>query len=136
MLLKAHALKVVGPTTVDGRRAIELAGPKAGTKVKYNPHDLYTGAGLGLKIWVNAKTYAPIKEISEQISIIHSTKRAFYSTATWLEYKTVPITPANERLLTPLSVHPHAHIDRNYNDYVNATSGEFEPQDGLSGGFP
>lgn len=137
LLLKAHALKVVGHTTVDGRRAIELAGPKAGTRVKYepyNPHDVYTGEAVGVKVWVDAKTDAPIKETSEQILNVHEHLQ-IYSTETWLEYKTLPITPANERLLSPLSLHPQAHIDHNYNDYVNGTSGWFDPQTGLPYGL-
>ena len=127
LLLKAHDLRVVGLATVDGRRAIELAGPKAGSALKYNSHD--TDDAVGVRIWVDAKTYAPIKEVSEQI--LHSTKPLhIYSTETWLEYKTLPINAANQRLLSPLALHPEAHIDRNYNDYVNATYG-WDPQAGL-----
>ncbi len=74
-----------------------------------------------MKFWVDAKTYAPIKEVSEQIPRGHATE-------TWLEYKTLPITAANRRFLSPLALHPHAHVDRNYNDYVNATYQSFEPQ--------
>ena len=131
LLLKAHALKVVGLTTVDGRRAIELAGPKAGTKVKYNPRDDYAGEAIGVKVWVDAKTYVPIKEVDDM-----SQPAPGQVTETWLEYKTLPITPANERLLSPLSVHPHAHIDRNYNDYVDASNGAFDPQVELDDGYP
>lgn len=137
-LLKAHDdLRVVGLTTVDGRRAIELAGPKAGTKLKYNAHDIDAGAAIGLKIWVDAKTYAPIKEVSEQILDLTKGRhiysvRHIYSTQTWIEYKTLPINAADQRLLSPLALHPHAHIDRNYNDYVNATaSNGWDPQLGM-----
>jgi hypothetical protein len=57
--------------------------------------------------------------------------RAPPPTQTWLEYKILAITPANERLLSPLALHPHAHTDRTYNDYVNATYESFDPQAGL-----
>jgi hypothetical protein len=126
LLLKAHVLKVVGLTTVDGRRAIELAG----IKVKYNPRNPYADYEVGgLKVWVDASTYAPIK-------VAFGEPQNVQTGETWLEYKTLPITPANQRLLSPLSVHPDAHIDRSYNDYVDATFGAFDPQSGLPQGFP
>jgi hypothetical protein len=115
----SHGLKIVGLTTVDRRRAIELAGPK----FKYNPHNVgtSTGGGAGVRFWIDAKTYAPIKEVVDQ-------RPDDYSTTTWLEYKTVRITPASERLLSPLVLHPHANIDRNYKDVVNATYSWFYPR--------
>ncbi len=116
-LLISRDLRIVGLTTVGGRRAIELAGPK----FKYNPHHVVIGGGAGVKFWVDAKTYAPIKETVDRPPINQSSE-------TWLEYKTVPITPANERLLTPLALHPGARIDRNYKDFVNATYSWFSPQ--------
>lgn len=109
-LLKSHDLRIVGRTTVDGRRAIELAGPR----FKYNPHDVLAGGGSGVKFWVDAKTYAPIKETVDRPPVSRSSE-------TWLKYETLPITPRSERLLSPLALHPDARIDRNYKSFVNAT---------------
>jgi hypothetical protein len=128
LLLKAHDLKVVGLTNVDGRRAIELAGPKAGTKLKDNPQHVYHGDAAGVRIWVDATTYAPIKEVIDQAQGTADRTPATRSTETWLEYRTLPINAANQRLLSPLALYPHAHIDRNYNDYVNATYESFNPR--------
>jgi hypothetical protein len=119
--LNAHRVRIFGLTTVDGRRAIEIAGPK----FKYNPHNIELGDGVGVKFWIDAKTYAPIKEVFNRPPVDQSSD-------TWLEYKTVPITTANERLLSPVALHPHAHIDRNYKDHVNATYNWNYPQGATS----
>ncbi len=116
-LLISHDLRVVGPATVDGRRAIELTGPK----YKCPPGSLCTGGGMGVKYWVDAKTYAPIKYAFDAPP--HGS-----DSETWLEYKTLPATLANERLLSPLSLHPHARVDRNYKDFINTTYNWFALQ--------
>jgi hypothetical protein len=110
-LLSSRDLRIVGLTTVDGRRALELAGLRSSRD---------GGAQAGQKFWVDPKTYAPIKRVIDS--------RAGHVTQTWLEYKTLPITPANKRLLSPIARYPHAHIDRNHNDYVNAANGWVFPQ--------
>jgi hypothetical protein len=110
-LLRSHHVRIVGLTTVDGRRAIELAGPKSNRRLHGDG-----GADAGVKLWVDPKTYVPIKEVIDD-------RPFFQTTETWLEYKTLPITPVNERLLSLIARHPHAHIDRNYHDYVKAANG-------------
>ena len=68
-------------------------------------------------MWVDPKTYVPIKEVVDR-------RPLFEETQTWIEYKTLPITPANERLLSLIARHPHARIDRNHKDYLKAANGD------------
>ena len=111
-MLKSHGIRVIGVTTVDGRRAIELAGPK------FNQHLPENGGGdAGVQVWVDPKTFVPIKEVVDR-------RPLFEDTQTWIEYKTLPITHANERLLSLIARHPHARIDRNHKDYVKAANGD------------
>jgi hypothetical protein len=111
-MLKSHNLRVVGLTTIDGRSAIKLAGPKFDRRL---PSD--GGGDAGVELWVDPKTYVPIKEVDDRLPL-------FQTTQTWIEYKTLPITPANERLVSLTARHPHARIDRNRNDYLRAANGE------------
>jgi hypothetical protein len=71
----------------------------------------------GVEAWVDPKTYVPIKEFIDR-------RPLFKDTQTWIEYKTLPITPANERLLSLIARHPQARIDRNHNDYLRAANGD------------
>ena len=75
------------------------------------------GGDAGVQVWVDPKTYVPIKEVVDR-------RPLFETTQTWIEYKTLPITPANERLLSLIGRHPHARIDRNNKDYLKAANGD------------
>jgi hypothetical protein len=110
-IVKGHGIKVIGLTTVDGRPAIELAGPKFNLHVRGNG-----GGDAGVRVWVDPKTYIPIKEVVDRPPL-------FEDTQTWIEYKTLPVTPANERLLSLTARHPHARIDRSHKDYLKADNG-------------
>ncbi len=110
-LLKSHDIRVVGLTTIDGRAAIKLAGPKFDRRL---PSD--GGADAGVEVWVDPKTYVPIKEVNDRLPL-------FETTLTWIEYETLPITPVNERLVSLVARHPNARIDRNRTDYVRAANG-------------
>ncbi|HTW13002.1 MAG TPA: hypothetical protein VME01_09675 [Solirubrobacteraceae bacterium] len=98
-------VKLVGVMTIGGRREIELSERRTG--------------GIVVRYWVDAKTYAPIKETEDAPG-----SRA---TVTWLEYKTLPITPANVRLLSVAAEYPHARIDRSYKDFINANYNNWPP---------
>jgi hypothetical protein len=111
-LLKAHDIRVVGLTTVDGRAAIKLAGPKFDRRL---PSD--GGADAGVEVWVDPKTYVPIKEVDDRLPL-------FETIETWIEYKTLPITTVNEQLVSLIARHPHARIDRARNDYLRAANGD------------
>jgi hypothetical protein len=111
-MLKSHGVRVIGLTTVNGHRAIELAGPK------FNPRSRESGGGdAGVRVWVDPKTYVPIKEVIDR-------RPLFEEAQTWIEYKTLPSTPANERLLSLTARHPHARIDRNHKHYLKAANGD------------
>ncbi|MGH2868880.1 MAG: hypothetical protein ACRDNK_15140 [Solirubrobacteraceae bacterium] len=89
-------LKVLGPTVVDGRKAIKLVpihGP--------GEYDVAPG------------TYYPIREILQDTP-------GSKVTTTWSEYRVVPATPANERLLSLPARHPGARIDRSRADFLAA----------------
>jgi len=89
-------LKVVGPTIVDGRKAIKLV-PIHGT----GEYDVAPG------------TYYPIREVVEDAP-------GAGVTITWSEYRVLPATPANERLLSLPARHPSARIDRSRADFIAA----------------
>lgn len=68
--------------------------------------------GLG-----RSEDYVPIREVVDRPPL-------FETTQTWIEYKTLPITAANERLVSLIARHPDARIDRNHNDYLRAANGD------------
>lgn len=125
--LKEGILAVVGRATIDGRSAIELAGPDRSTLSRTVKANL--GRGWSIRLWVNARTFTPIKEVTHQARVKGHSPEASGSTETWLEYRSLPITPQSRRLLSPLSLHRTAGFDRNYRDFVNATYQQFELYD-------
>jgi hypothetical protein len=93
--LKAGTLKVTGPTTVDGRPAIELACTD-GTCV----YD------------VQPRTYNPIKyQITDHGTMV---------TTTYSLYEVRPVTPASERLLSMTARHPGATLDEDPGHFAAA----------------
>jgi hypothetical protein len=115
--IRSRQARIVGFTTVNGRHAIELAGPKYDvSRPAY--HQLSPFAGL--KFWIDAKTYAPIKEVVDGAD-----GPAFPTT--WREYRTLPITAENQRLLNPAALHPGAKLDLDYNQLVNSAYTWFDP---------
>ncbi len=89
-------LRVVGPTTINGRKAIKLVpihGP--------GEYDVAPG------------NYYPIREV------VHYPSGARVTT-TWSEYRVMPATAANERLLSLTARHPGARVDRSRADFLAA----------------
>jgi hypothetical protein len=111
-LLKSRNIRVVGLTTVDGRSAIKLAGPKFDRRLPGGG-----GGDAGVEVWVDPKTYVPIREVVDRLPL-------FETTQTWIGYETLLISPANERLVSLFARRPHARIDRNHNDYLRAANGD------------
>lgn len=95
--LKAGKLKVAGPTTIDGRKAIKLT----------SVHGPY-----GYEYDVAPGTYYPIKQVVRS--------RAITITTIYSEYRVLPATSANQRLLSLAARHPGARIDHNPADYQAA----------------
>lgn len=93
--LTAGKLKVVGPTTVDGRRAIELKAIHG-----FDEYDVAPG------------TYDPIRSVLGSAAMLVTT--------TYTEYRVLPATPANARLLDLAFRHPGARIDRSHADFLAA----------------
>ena len=94
--LKARKLRVAGQTTVDGRRAIKLVAV-------HGIDEYYVAPG----------TYDPIREVV-------GVQPGSVVTTTYSEYRVLPATPANERLLDLAFLHPGARIDRSHADYLAA----------------
>jgi hypothetical protein len=95
--LKAGKLKVSGPITIDGRRAIRLIGGRGGTTEEYD---------------VAPAVYTPIREIDRS--------PGYLTVMTYSEYRVLPATPANARLLSLAFRHPTARVDRNHADFLAA----------------
>ena len=112
-LLAQHLLKVDGSTTIDRRAAIKLTGPA------FDIHHQYTNADgdAGVTLYVDPHTYVPIAETIDR-------KPLFAETQVWTRYETLPITAANQRLLSLTARHPNARVDRNRRDFQKADDGE------------
>jgi hypothetical protein len=95
--LKAGRLRVSGSITIDGRRAIRLVGGHGSVTEEYD---------------VTPGTYAPIREIRGW--------RGVTTILTYSEYRVLPATPANARLLNLAFRHPTARVDRNHADFLAA----------------
>lgn len=95
--LKAGKLRVTGSITTDGRRAIRLVG---GHGAETEEYDVAPG------------TYAPIRQVTRT--------RGMVVILTYSEYRVLPATPANERLLNLAFRHPAARVDRNHADFLAA----------------
>ena len=109
-LLRENAFHLVGRTTINGRAAIEFSGPKwdpTAVGTRRDPHDIG-----GTKLYVDPRTHLPIKETID--------RGATDITQTWAEYEVLPITPANQRLVTLQSLHPTATVDTRHADYLKA----------------
>jgi len=92
--LKAGKFKVSGMTMIDGRQAIKLIG------VHSNPITEYD---------VAPRTYTPIREVirgRDEVRII-----------AYSEYRVLPATPVNARLLSLALRHPNARVDRSRAGY-------------------
>jgi len=96
-LLEAGKLRVTGPITIDGRRAIRLVGGHGEDTEEYD---------------VAPGNYAPIRELTRT--------RGTVTILTYSEYRVLPATPANERLLNLAFRHPTARVDRNHADFLAA----------------
>ncbi|MDQ2895393.1 MAG: hypothetical protein M3Y09_07075, partial [Actinomycetota bacterium] len=96
-------LKVIGTTVVDGRRAIKLVPSRrpAARGVLTGEYDVAPG------------TYYPIRLVIEDAP-------GAKTTITWSEYRVLPATPVNERLLSMAARHPGARIDRSRADFIAA----------------
>jgi hypothetical protein len=94
--LTAGKLKLAGSTTIDGRRALKL--------VALHGIDEYD---------VAAGKYAPIRTVLGYGA-------AITVTTTYSEYRILPATAANDRLLDLTFRHPGARIDRSHADYLAA----------------
>lgn len=108
-LLRRHALKVAGTTTVAGRATIKLVGPK------FNLRRGNRSGDDGVTYFVDPHTYTPVKLVVDRPPL-------FKDIQTWTEYRTLPRTPTNERLLSLAARHPSARIDHNRRDYFRAAS--------------
>ena len=95
--LTAGRLKVAGPTTVDGRKAIKLISIHGAYRYEYD---------------VAPGTYYPIKQVFRS--------RAITITTVYSKYLVLPATPANQQLLNLAARHPGARIDHNPADYQAA----------------
>jgi hypothetical protein len=99
--LKGGKLRVIGPSTIDGRRAIRLVGGHGSGRGRVSEeYDVAPG------------TYAPIREVTRSIGMV--------VTLTYSEYRVLPATATNARLLDLAFRHPTARVDRNHADYLAA----------------
>jgi hypothetical protein len=95
--LKAGRLKVAGPTTIDGRKASN--SPRSTARTDTNTR--------------RARHLLPDQTGRPEPG--HHT-----ITTTYNEYRLLPATPANQRLLSVAARHPGARIDHNPADYQAA----------------
>jgi hypothetical protein len=110
-LVADHAFQLVGRKTLDGRKVIEFSGgPWRPAQVRLHgkdPHDVG-----GETLYLNANTHLPYKDVVTRDGQTNAT--------TYTEFERLPITAANERLLSLRSQFPMAKVVRSHAGYLHA----------------
>lgn len=104
--LKRHQLHFDGRVTLEGRRVYRF--------VENNPNQQFS-----TRLYVDVGTYAPIKLVVKAPGP-RGTTGGTRNTTLWSDYKVLPITAQNKRLLSLRALHPNARIDRNRADFLRA----------------
>lgn len=84
--VRAGSVTLIGPATVDGQRTIHL---------------VQRGRTGAINLWVSPATYLPVREIDTARGVAQTSPRAIRDDYRWL-----PATPANLRLLTQAAAIP------------------------------
>lgn len=113
--VRDHSYRVEGATSVDGRAALELA-PKVASRREGHGFETFP------TIYVSPETYAPIEAVTHFRPPKGSQFRLSASITHWLEYRVIPATAANRRLLSLTALHPTAKISHSAMAYARATT--------------
>jgi hypothetical protein len=106
--LGLHNYRLAGRTTIDGRSALKLIPMH--NSIAFATH---TRAQMILQpAYVSPGSYDPIEEVS------NGSERYV-----WTEYRVLPATAANQRLLSLTAEHPRAHISYSATAYIRAALG-------------
>jgi hypothetical protein len=106
--LEIHDYQVAGRTTLDGHRTLKLVPAPGRNSIAFSPH-LRDGQMQLLTAYVTPGSYHPIEERADG-SVRYL----------WTEYRVLPATNANKRLLSLTAEFPHAHISYSPTAYIRA----------------
>jgi len=109
--LEKHDYQVAGRTTIDGHRTLKLVPAPGRQTIAFSSH-LRQGQMQLLTAYVTPRAYDPIEERADG-SVRYL----------WTEYRVLPATNANERLLSLTAEYPHAHISHSATAYIRAALG-------------
>ena len=119
--LRAGLYKIAGRTTIAGRPVLKLV-PSHRAVVLMNPTN---GSHVLLgTVYLQPGTYYPIKNVVElpNLSVGGKTFKTAGKTITdWLEYKVLPATPVNEKLVSLTAQHPTARVVNSAAGYLAAS---------------
>lgn len=119
--LREHLYRILRRTHVNGQRAIELVATR---KAMREQEDSDSTPVLGT-VYVNPVTYAPIRQVIDArlVPDIEIT-----SIQDWLKYQILPLTAANERLLSLSARHPGAHVVHGAVAFLRARDAGMKPR--------
>jgi len=103
--LSLHRYRLGGRTTIGGRSALTLIPVQL--SIRFGPHS--PAQMQLLRAYVSPHSYNPIKETADG--------RTVYL---WREYRVLPATEANQRLLSLTAAHPTARVSMSARAYVRA----------------
>ncbi len=112
-LLREHAYRYDGRTTLNGRTVQKFSGPRwnpSPAGMKQDPHDLG-----GVVLYVDPTTHLPVEQTV--------TRGALHSQQVWTEYKVLPLNSRTRRLVTLQHMYPTAKVIHNHAAYVKASHG-------------
>jgi hypothetical protein len=101
--LRRHQLHFDGRVTLDGHGVYRF--------VEYHDRQQFQ-----TRLFVDAGTYAPVKIVIRN-RVVGGT---VLNIGIWREYRVLPITVQNQKLLSLRALHPNARIDRNRTDFLQA----------------
>ncbi len=114
--LRQHLYRLDGQTTIDGHPALRLV-PSHRAVVLMNPD---TGAHQLLgTVYLAPKTYYPIKEVTNTSNLVPGISDSLVED--WSEYRVLPATTANQRLVSLTALHPHARVVHSADAYLQAS---------------
>jgi hypothetical protein len=123
--VRQHLYRVAGNASVDGRSALELVPVRTSIKIPSS-----NGSGredLGT-VYVSPTTYFPIREVFRLPSTGSSggTEPGPVTTTVydWSEYRVLPATTENARLVSLVARHPHARIVHGADAYLRVSNNQ------------
>jgi len=102
--LDEHLYRLDGRSMIDGRAVLKLVPVQAALRRAGDAVDVFP------TVYVSPKTYYPIRSVAPGFP---GSKVRVAEVINWRDYKVLPATAANRRLVSLTARHPHARVDDN-----------------------